>query len=423
MNARKPPYMPEVDEPENLEKVFVSARQVAAKKADSGARQVVLVTPGRLLLMLECPLRMDRGPVQELEQFMPLPARRISVIAFTELQQIGTSVRSVAQVIPFLGYVLGMSYIGHNVIIFEGHRTALKVGCKEADVLIVDEAMAGFLDPDWQAQAFSVMTENSRILIFGRDRKIVTHQRPTAAPQASPAQQGGTASNSDAIFQQAMAAMKAEQWGNVLTLLTEAIRIDPTQFDSFFYRGVANAKAGKYARAFEDYDQAIVLNPGEAELYAERGSLNLKLGNLNQAAEDYGQAIQRSPGSPKFYLARARVYEKDKAYDRALADYDAAIRLDPRHVAAYTDRGLALAAKGDHKAAVESFSRSLKLDPNFAFAYSFRAESYAALGNFREAVADMERYIQSGLPNRTGSRRQAEDRLKTLKDLARRNRR
>jgi hypothetical protein len=77
----------------------------------------------------------------------------------------------VNSLIPFLGYLMGMAFDGHSVLVFEGHPSALKAGCQNSDLLIVDEAMTDYLQENWVLEASAVM-RNPRILLFGHHGSI-----------------------------------------------------------------------------------------------------------------------------------------------------------------------------------------------------------------------------------------------------------
>src|SRR5260221_14492327 len=98
----------------------------------------------------------------------PQPMMNISVIALNEIPAILSEAQ---QTIPFFGYLRGLCYIGHKVLVFEGHSSALAAGVADADLLIVDGGMIPFLQPDWTTVAFSG-ERLQHILIFGRDGAI-----------------------------------------------------------------------------------------------------------------------------------------------------------------------------------------------------------------------------------------------------------
>jgi hypothetical protein len=128
---------------------------------------VIIVTPGRLLLARACPLADDLDPASlaTLELLAPPERKRnVAVIAYTELDALKADIRAA---IPFWDFLAGLAAIGHSVWIFEGHPAALLAGCRNGDLLLVDEGMLPFLEenPDWRAQAQSVMRRpNIRVI-------------------------------------------------------------------------------------------------------------------------------------------------------------------------------------------------------------------------------------------------------------------
>jgi hypothetical protein len=163
------PQMPEVDQPSQINRVFDQARKSAAAEHGEGdpSRRVVLVTPGRMLMLQPCPPpgSMPANMVTQIERLVsPKVKRKIAVIAYTELKAITAGLQ---KAIPFFGMLVGMAYIGHSVWIFEGHPSALAAGCKEADVLIVDSGMVPHLPSDWQTLA---SREAPKLEIYIHDR-------------------------------------------------------------------------------------------------------------------------------------------------------------------------------------------------------------------------------------------------------------
>jgi hypothetical protein len=163
------PRMPEVDLSSDIHRVFAQARQAAASQGSAGdpSRQVVLVTPGRTLMLQPCPApgTMPANIVTQIERLIsPKVKRKIAVIAYTELKAI---TMGLANAIPFFGMLVGMTYIGHSVWIFEGHTSALAAGCNEADVLIVDSGMVPNLTAEWKELA---MSEAPKLEIYIHDR-------------------------------------------------------------------------------------------------------------------------------------------------------------------------------------------------------------------------------------------------------------
>jgi hypothetical protein len=177
------PRMPDVEEPPKLEEIFDKARKAAAEETTPTRgknRHVVIVTPGRMLMLQPCPApgKMKKEAVEAVEKIMSSKTRRnVAVIAYTQLDALQANP---GQAIPFFGLLMGLAYIGHSVWVFEGHTSALAAGCRQADLLIADNQMVPFLDPDWIATASAAMR---RPLIFTHERATFTLRRlyPPAA--------------------------------------------------------------------------------------------------------------------------------------------------------------------------------------------------------------------------------------------------
>ena len=171
------PHMPEVDFPPKLEDIFDKARKAAAADttaAEGKNRNVVVVTPGRMVMLHPCPIPGTMNPhaVESVEKLMPSETRRnVAVIAYTELKALRADV---LKTILFYGLLTGLAYIGHAVWVFEGHSSALAAGCREADLLIADCEIVPFLTSDWMRTASSVMR---RALIFAHDRATFSLRR------------------------------------------------------------------------------------------------------------------------------------------------------------------------------------------------------------------------------------------------------
>lgn len=174
------PHLPSVELFSDMDELFNGARKMAAGEhaalagesaevLKEGERGVVIVTPGRLHMFDRCP---EPGSVPEekveamREMLPPDPPLRITAISYTYIEAL---VEDMSKAIPFRGFLNAWAYLGHNVIVFEGHPSAFESGVRDSDVLLVDSGMQPFLQPDWQAVAQRVMPSGGRILIHDRE--------------------------------------------------------------------------------------------------------------------------------------------------------------------------------------------------------------------------------------------------------------
>jgi hypothetical protein len=73
--------------------------------------------------------------------------------------------------IPFLGMLVGLCYIGNDVIVFEGHESTIPVACRNVDVVIVDSAIIPLMAADWLERIRAVMNPANE------DKEVYVHDR------------------------------------------------------------------------------------------------------------------------------------------------------------------------------------------------------------------------------------------------------
>ncbi len=171
------PHMPEVYARDDIEDVFKRARAAAAEPTQDEEgiyrRQMIIVTPGRLLIGKECPLagELPSENLAVLEKLIPRkPILQICVITYTLLEALKEDMR---RAIPFVDYLLGFAALGHSVWVFEGHTSALAAGCRDADLLLVDSGMLPSLEvnANWRQIALSNM-KGQEIKLISREDKV-----------------------------------------------------------------------------------------------------------------------------------------------------------------------------------------------------------------------------------------------------------
>jgi hypothetical protein len=105
----------------------------------------------------------------------PQPRLAITAIAFNDVVKQravsgdGVNFGRVNSLMPFLGILAGLACDGHTVVVFEGHRAALEVGVRGADMLVIDSAMLPLLRKDWGTVTFGAMRKGARIVVHSRE--------------------------------------------------------------------------------------------------------------------------------------------------------------------------------------------------------------------------------------------------------------
>lgn len=125
-------------------------------------------------------------------------------------------------------------------------------------------------------------------------------------------------------------AMKLIQSGNhqeAITLLNQAVNLNPGQIEAYLNRGFAYSELNSHASAIANYDKAIELAPNNAEAYYYRADEYLKAGNAPRALVDYNKAIQLNPNNSQAYLDRGFIYYQQGESLKAIEDLQKAADL------------------------------------------------------------------------------------------------
>ncbi|HTD44010.1 MAG TPA: hypothetical protein VK687_07505 [Bryobacteraceae bacterium] len=160
------PHMPEVDVPPDLQGVFTKAR---IEIASGDERRIGIVTPGRMVMLQPAPPpgSIPKEFVAQVSQL--LPSAKPLNITFVGHTQLEALMQDKAKCIPQLGQLLGFAYLGHNVIVFEGHSSAFEYAVRDCDVLMIDSGMLAFLQPDWLDVALRAARPGAKMIV--QDRK------------------------------------------------------------------------------------------------------------------------------------------------------------------------------------------------------------------------------------------------------------
>jgi hypothetical protein len=160
------PRMPEVDVRPDMEGLFAKAR---IEIASGGERRVGIVTPGRMTMLVPAPRpgSIAKEFVAQVGQLLPsTQPLNVTFVGYTQLEAL---MQDKAKCIPQLGQLLGFAYIGHSVIVFEGHPSAFEYALRDTDVLMIDSGMLPFLQPDWVDVALRLMRPGAKVMV--QDRK------------------------------------------------------------------------------------------------------------------------------------------------------------------------------------------------------------------------------------------------------------
>lgn len=115
-----------------------------------------------------------------------------------------------------------------------------------------------------------------------------------------------------------------EQYETTIRLTTDR----PLLASTYANLGTAYRTLGDYVKAEESYSQALQLNPGQFNAYLGRGVLLEKQGKLEDAIASYQRSIELVP-TDQGYLRMAHALQAAGRTQEALAAYQEALKINP----------------------------------------------------------------------------------------------
>ena len=177
MSALTPATMPSVSPKRDIDLCFSNARRLSA--GSHGNRWVVIIAPNGILINIPVPSRdeADKSLLRDVKAALLFGQESLAGLTITSIncttgvQSRVRSFHAMLPLIPNLSYLVGAACLGSNVVVFEGANADFSAGCKNTDMLLVDEGMLPHLRPDWAAVALGLLRKPD-IILFGRDGRL-----------------------------------------------------------------------------------------------------------------------------------------------------------------------------------------------------------------------------------------------------------
>ena len=234
-------------------------------------------------------------------------------------------------------------------------------GPRAADRLAIEPPT----DPDRQQAAAQEQRRGNDLLDKGRPQEALACYEKAVALQPSAA----------GFVNLGFVLKELGQTASAQQNLSEALRLDPSQFDAIYLLGVMSQEAGDFSGAAQRFEHALTLQPGSPMVLQELCNVSFLAGDMVRArsAAEAGIAVQPDGAMFHHFLGSLLVNAGDAA--GAVTSLNAAIRLAPDNPETHYTLGLAQAMLRRMDEAQQSYRRALSLRP----AYSPALNSLSAL--------------------------------------------
>ncbi len=177
-------------------------------------------------------------------------------------------------------------------------------------------------------------------------------------------------------------------------------------------------------------DDAIRLDPDLAEAQAADGFISLNLEwDWTRAEKSFRRAAQRNPNWEFPHVMLAHVFTRTGRASEAAEQMARAQQVDPLSAAVHALTGQILNESRHYREAAEAAKKALNLSPDFWIGHVVLGAAYERQGNYAEALREFDQAYASSHNSKalaykgyvlakTGRRDEAEDVIRTMKEMA-----
>ncbi len=201
-------------------------------------------------------------------------------------------------------------------------------------------------------------------------------------------------SKAQRLSEQGAEALLVRQYGDAVSLLTEALERDPELVQAYVKRAEAFIEMGEYENAVIDCDEAIARSPRNAAAYTWRGIAGVWLCDIEGAIRDTSRARQLDPESASVRAAQSLALFNKSDFDNAIAAAEEAVEIDPQCVWAQIALSLSYGMRWRIDAAREAAEAAIRANPDAGHAYIARGLAYSYVGRLDEALADADEALK-----------------------------
>ncbi len=179
--------------------------------------------------------------------------------------------------------------------------------------------------------------------------------------------------NSLKAYHNYMAAREAGDPEEKITLLTQAVELDPDYLNANLRLGVALYQKGSPDAALPYVQKAAALGGDVPEARNNLGVLLADMGESAAALTEFEMALEINPGYQEARLNLARLLEEGKKFDRAEKEYSTLLENNPENVAARHSLALLYDRTGRPDWALRAFQVLSRQAPDLAENYFLKA--------------------------------------------------
>jgi Flp pilus assembly protein TadD len=199
------------------------------------------------------------------------------------------------------------------------------------------------------------------------------------------------------ILQQAIDAVKADDWRTGGQKAIEALEVDEQSGIAWWVLAICREKAGDVKTALTCYETALQLLPDHAEIANDLGRLAYMLGMKEVAEKLFAHFLARHPGHPEGANNLACALRDQERFDEAVELLRPVIYAEPEIALLWNPLGTVLNEQGEIGQSITFYDEALRLDPGFARCRYNRGNARLSMGDAVGALGDVERALSEAV--------------------------
>ena len=194
-------------------------------------------------------------------------------------------------------------------------------------------------------------------------------------------------------FADGMSAWLRTDFETALTLIEEAISLDPEFAYPWNGKGHILRDLKRYDEALAAFEKAISLDPEFSYPWNGKGNVLSGQKRYDEALAAFEKAIGLDPKSTNPWNGKGNVLGKQKRYDEALAAFEKAIALDPDKAHPWNGKGVVLSDQKHYDEALAAYEKAISLDPEASYPWTGKGRVLRIQKRYDEALASCEKAI------------------------------
>jgi len=221
-------------------------------------------------------------------------------------------------------------------------------------------------------------------------------------------------SNAQLMLEKGCQFNQTKNWPAAVSVLNQAIRLNPRLAEAYLERAAAYLEMGKYSLSVADCEKSLQIDNQILLPYVILGDCYKRMHDNLKSVENYSKFIESAPTAAQPYFDRAKVYELMGKSDLAKIDRARGSRNEVRYAerlnalaTTYAITGARLTAAKTQLIRIDPYNRhntmshvlieactyQLSVAPFNRLAYLLRGRLYKQTGQVEKAIADYSQVI------------------------------